>query len=116
MSLLCFYYKMNKRSIAKAFNEAPHNVFTQLPVPDLVLTKAPVSDTPEARAELNFAVQKYVDTFFTKAVQKKITFTKTLVTWPHSNTTLFKPYVHKVEVFRYGNKYVMLIVVNHMGE
>ena len=106
---------MNKRSIAKAFNEAAHNVFTQLPVEQLLLTKGPVFNTPDGVATINSSIKKFFDMFFTSAVQKKIVFTKTIVTWPHDDKTPFNPYVHKVEVFRYGNKYIMLILVYHQA-
>ena len=106
---------MNKRSIAKAFNEAPKGGWTTIASEPIKLTTAFYKDNAESREEINTHLEKYINTFLTTAVQKKITGLKVIVSWPPGETA-FRPYVDKMEVFRIGNKYVLLVHVLHYAD
>lgn len=106
---------MNKRSIAKAFNEALKGVWTTIAAEPIKLTNSFYLDEEESRQEINTHIDKYIDLFLTKAVQKKITGLKTLVTWPGDGSP-FRPYVDRMEVLRLGNKYILLMHVHNLRE
>jgi hypothetical protein len=99
---------MNKRSIAKAFNEAPKGQWTTITTEEIVLAKVEISSAEE----MNQLVGKYIDTFLTKAVQKKIPGLKAIVNWPSGDAPLVNPTVSRMEVFRMSaSKYVLLLRV-----
>lgn len=102
---------MNKRSVAKAFNEAKINQWTTITSEKIKLTNGFFESEEESREEINTYIDQYINFFLTKAVQKKVTGLKGLVTWPLAGTP-FKPVVSKMEVFRMSaNKYVLLLHV-----
>lgn len=107
---------MNKRSIAKAFNEAPKGEWTTIASEPIKLTNAFFNREEESREEINIHIQKYLDTFLTKAVMKKVSGLKVVVNWPASDEEPFRPYVDRMEVFRLGNKYVLLAHVLNLAE
>ena len=103
---------MNRRSLAKKFNDASKDVWTTVTTERIKLTSASFTEqSEESRQEINVQVDKYIDTFLTKAVKKKIHGLKVQVIWPTDGTP-FNPVVDRVEVFRVSaNKYIMLIHV-----
>ena len=104
---------MNKRSIAKAFNEAPKGFWTTIMSEPIKLTNSFFKSEEESREEINIHIQKYLDTFLTTAVLKKISGLKAIVNWPAGDTP-FRPYVDRMEVFRLGNKYILLVHVHNL--
>lgn len=106
---------MNKRSIAKAFNEAPKGEWTTIASEPIKLTNAFFKSEDESRAEINIHIQKYLETFLTKAVLKKVSGLKVIVNWPAGDIP-FRPYVDRMEVFRLGTKYVLLVHVLNLSE
>jgi hypothetical protein len=108
-----FIENMNKRNIAKKFNEAPIGVWT-----DIVHEKVQLSNKSfsESEKEIDALINKHFDTFFTKAILKKVVGAKNIIIWP-SDGSLFNPVVDRVEVFRVSsNKYILLVRVNHLIE
>lgn len=106
---------MNKRSIAKKFNEAEIGQWSDIMTEKIKLTNASFTESEESKQEINAHFAKYYDTFFTKAILKKVIGSKTIVVWPTDGTP-FKPVVDRVEVFRVSaSKYIMLIRVSHLG-
>lgn len=102
---------MNKRSIAKKFNDAKIGEWSDITTERIKLTAASFTESEESRQEINVQIDKYINTFLTKSVQKKIHGLKVLVNWP-TNSSPFNPVVDGVEVFRITkSKYVMLIHV-----
>ena len=106
---------MNKRSIAKAFNEAPKDVWTTIVSEPVKLTNAFFKNEAESKEEIDVHIAKYIDTFLTKSVQKKLVGLEIVVQWPTGDIP-FRPYVDRVKVFRLGNKYVGVIIVNHLAD
>jgi hypothetical protein len=106
---------MNKRSIAKAFNGAPKGAWTTIASEPIKLTNAFFKSEDESRAEIDVHIQKYLETFLTKAVLKKVSGLKIIVTWPGGDEP-FRPYVDRMEVFRLGTKYVLLVHVLNLAE
>lgn len=107
---------MSKRIIAKALKDSAKDEFTKLPIDDVLLTKEKFSNNEESKIIINKLVEQYYETFFTKAVSKKIAFVKTKVIWPADENIKFSPYISSIESYRYGNKYVLLIIVLNLLE
>lgn len=104
---------MNKRSIAKAFREAPKGEWTTITSEPIKLTSGSYEDNEESREEINIHIQKYLDTFLTRAVMKKVSGLKVIVNWAGGDIP-FRPYVDRMQVFRFGSKYVLLVHVLHL--
>lgn len=100
---------MSKRTVAKAFNEAKIGTWSTITSEEIKLTNAFFESEEESREEINKLIVQYVDSFLTKAVQKKIFGLKALVNWPIDGAR-YKPIVSNMEVLRISaNKYVLLI-------
>ena len=106
---------MNKRSVAKAFNEAEKGKWTVITTKEIKLTNGFFKHSEESEEEINIHIRTYIDTFLTKAVQKKIVGLTANIHWPYDGVP-FRPYVDKIKVFRLGSKYVAVINVNHLAD
>ena len=102
---------MNKRNIAKAFNEAPKGIWVDILPKAVQLSTKTFESSEESRQEINTLVDKFINTYLSKAVQKKTPGLKVQVRWPKEGG-LENPQITRVEIFRYATgKYVMLIQV-----
>lgn len=107
---------MNKKSVSKNFNNATPGEWTTIIDEKIKLTNAFFTHSPESEAEINVHVDKYLQMFLSKAVQRKIIGLKVLVNWPVGDVPL-RPVVTKVEVFKVtGTKYILLMHIGHLPE
>ena len=63
---------MNKTSIARNLNAAPMGVWTKITDEKIKLTNGFFTNGEESEEEINIHIQKYLDTFLTNAVKKKL--------------------------------------------
>ena len=102
---------MNRRSLAKKFNDAKIGEWSDITTERIKLTAASFTESEESRQEINAQITKYINTFLTKSVQKKIPGLKVLVNWPTDGTP-FNPIVDRMEIFKISaNRAIMLIHV-----
>jgi hypothetical protein len=102
---------MNKRSIAKLFNQAPKGVWTTITTDPVRLSEASFNNTEESREQINELVNQYINKYLTKAVQKKIPGLRAIVDWSNNGAPLDRPAVAYMEVFRLGTKFVLILHV-----
>jgi hypothetical protein len=57
----------------------------------------------------------YVDLILTEAAKKPAVSAKAKVVWPTDTKERFCPYIHSVDAYRGGNKYVLLIRALNRG-